>query len=51
MTNQNWASIDHIYLGERSLGGVSGVDAWPRGAAPDRSLSDHFGVWVDVFHA
>ena len=51
MTNQSWASIDHICLGERSLGGVSGVDAWPNGAAPDKSLSDHFGVWVDVSHA
>jgi endonuclease/exonuclease/phosphatase family metal-dependent hydrolase len=49
MTGTKGAAIDHIILSEGlHRGAPVRVGAWPEGATPDRTLSDHFGVWADL---
>ena len=43
------ASIDHICLPARVVQqGSARLEVWPSGAAPDRRLSDHYGVAADL---
>lgn len=43
------ASIDHIFVPARVVQqGSPRLEAWPSGAAPDRRLSDHYGVAADL---
>jgi hypothetical protein len=44
----NWASIDHICVPARIAQLRPALEAWPPGSAPDRRLSDHFGVAADL---
>src|SRR5450759_2605383 len=45
----NWASIDHICMPARvALQGPTRLEVWPLGDAPDRRLSDHFGVAANL---
>ena len=43
------ASIDHICVTARVVQqGSARLEVWPSGAAPDRRLSDHYGVAADL---
>jgi endonuclease/exonuclease/phosphatase family metal-dependent hydrolase len=43
------ASIDHICVPARVVQqGSARLEVWPSGAAPDRRLSDHYGVAADL---
>lgn len=42
------AAIDHICVTAGLIAAPNHIRAWPGGGAPDRKLSDHFGVSVDV---
>src|ERR1035437_4324696 len=45
------ASIDHICVpGLVVQQGSARLEVWPSGAAPDRRLSDHYGVAADLGH-
>ena len=48
-TNGARASIDHICLCEWLMPRLRRpAQIWPDGVSPDASLSDHFGVWIDL---
>lgn len=45
----DWASIDHICVPARvAQQGHTRMEVWPPGDAPDRRVSDHFGVAADL---
>lgn len=49
MTGEKSAAIDHICLSEKLHGGAPiAVGGWPERETPDRTLSDHFGLWADL---
>jgi endonuclease/exonuclease/phosphatase family metal-dependent hydrolase len=49
MTGEKAATIDHICLSERPQRSAPvPVGAWPERETPDRTLSDHFGLWADL---
>jgi endonuclease/exonuclease/phosphatase family metal-dependent hydrolase len=49
MTGATAAAIDHICLSEKlHRGAPIAVGAWPERETPDRTLSDHFGLWADL---
>jgi endonuclease/exonuclease/phosphatase family metal-dependent hydrolase len=52
ITGTNGAAIDHILLSEGlHRGAPVTVGAWPQRDTPDRTLSDHYGLWADLIDA
>lgn len=48
-TGGRFAMIDHLCLSPRLLATVKPPPrAWPETGAPDRALTDHFGIAVDL---
>lgn len=47
-TRGTWASIDHICVSRELAGRATEAQAWPQADAPVRTISDHFGAWVNV---
>jgi endonuclease/exonuclease/phosphatase family metal-dependent hydrolase len=49
LTQDERANIDHICFDARAVAGPqTAVGAWPARIDDLRTLSDHFGVWIDV---
>jgi endonuclease/exonuclease/phosphatase family metal-dependent hydrolase len=43
-----YACIDHICVGQGQKLKLAKTERWPDASKPDKKLSDHFGVWVDL---